>query len=93
MGKLTKKQSLAAQRAIEHLITLMGTQQAAADKIGVRAPVLHAWRRGRQLVPCARCPIIERITAGQIRCEDLRPDIEWGVVRGSIAKHDLDNGR
>lgn len=26
---------------------------------------------------------IERETAGQIRCEDLRPDVDWAVLRQS----------
>ncbi len=36
-------------------------------------------KRGR--VPAEHCPAIERATGGAVRCEDLRPDIEWGVLR------------
>lgn len=28
---------------------------------------------------------IERETAGKIRCEDLRPDVDWAVIRGTAA--------
>lgn len=32
-------------------------------------------------VPAERCPAIERATNGQVRCEDLRPDVDWAVLR------------
>lgn len=36
------------------------------------------------------CIQIERETGGEIRCEELRPDIDWGWIRGSshaLSKH------
>jgi DNA-binding transcriptional regulator YdaS (Cro superfamily) len=35
------------------------------------------WKKGR--VPAERCPDIEAITG--IRCEELRPDVDWSVLR------------
>lgn len=32
-------------------------------------------------VPAEWCPVIERVTRRKFRCEDLRPDVEWEVVR------------
>ncbi len=46
----------------------------------INAPSVHAvkgWRMTR--VPAEYCPRIERITG--VRCEEIRPDIEWGVLR------------
>jgi DNA-binding transcriptional regulator YdaS (Cro superfamily) len=38
------------------------------------------WKaRGR--VPAEHCPSIEAATG--IRCEDLRPDVNWSVLRGT----------
>jgi DNA-binding transcriptional regulator YdaS (Cro superfamily) len=34
-------------------------------------------------VPAAHCPSIERATKGAVRCEDLRPDVDWAVLRNS----------
>ena len=31
-------------------------------------------------------PAIERATNGAVRCEDLRPDVDWGVLRSTSAK-------
>jgi len=35
----------------------------------------------RGKVPADYCPTIERVTGGAVRCEDLRPDVEWSVLR------------
>lgn len=32
-------------------------------------------------VPAEWCPVIEEATKRKIRCEDLRPDIDWAVLR------------
>jgi DNA-binding transcriptional regulator YdaS (Cro superfamily) len=32
-------------------------------------------------VPAEWCPVIERVTRRKFRCEELRPDVEWEVVR------------
>lgn len=34
-------------------------------------------------VPAERCPVIERATNGAVTCEDLRPDVDWGYLRGT----------
>jgi len=50
-----------------------------ARALGVSVQVICNWRsRG---VPAERCPDIERATAGVVRCEDLRPDVAWAVLR------------
>lgn len=36
------------------------------------------WKR--EQVPAEACPDIEAVTG--IRCEDLRPDVNWSVLRG-----------
>ena len=54
-----------------------------ARALGVTPPTVHQWQTGRRPVPAERCPDIERATGGAVRCEDLRPDVDWGVVRQS----------
>ena len=39
-------------------------------------------KRGR--VPAEHCPAIERATGGKVRCEDLRPDVDWSVLRDGV---------
>lgn len=60
-------------------IALKGGVTHLANEIGVSAQVVSNWRtRG---VPAEQCPLIERVTDGVVRCEDLRPDVDWGVLR------------
>lgn len=57
-----------------------------AKEIGVRPPVAFRWVHNQSQVPAERCPEIERITKGAVTCEELRPDVNWGVLRGSGRK-------
>lgn len=32
------------------------------------------------------CIKIDKASKGEIRCEDLRPDVDWAYLRGSVKK-------
>lgn len=66
---------------------ILGTQSALAKAIGVAPQVVNNWRR-RGNVPAEYCPSIERATGGQVRCEELRPDVDWAVLRGTTLSPD-----
>lgn len=67
--------------ALERSIETLGGVSALATAIGVAGSLPSMWKaRGR--VPAEHCPAIERATAGAVRCEELRPDVDWGVLRG-----------
>ena len=57
-----------------------------AEAIGVAPALVSQWRTGRRQVPAERCPAIERATSGVVTCEDLRPDVDWGCLRGTEKK-------
>jgi DNA-binding transcriptional regulator YdaS (Cro superfamily) len=68
------------KHALERAIAKAGGLEQFAEKVG--APSEHAvkaWKINR--VPSDYCPKIERITG--VRCESLRPDVEWKVLRRS----------
>lgn len=50
---------------------------ALARALGVSAPFVSLLSSGVRSPPPDRCPAIERATAGQVRCETLRPDVCW----------------
>ncbi len=54
-----------------------------ANGLGVTPGAISQWISGLRSVPAERCPDIERLTHGAVRCEELRPDIPWGVLRAT----------
>ena len=71
--------------SLEKAFVSVGGQSRLAKSIGVAPQVVNNWAR-RGNVPAEYCPAIERATNGHVRCEDLRPDVDWAVLRG--ARHD-----
>jgi DNA-binding transcriptional regulator YdaS (Cro superfamily) len=43
---------------------------------------IEYWRKTNR-VPAEYCPQIEAATQGLVRCEELRPDVMWSVVRNT----------
>jgi DNA-binding transcriptional regulator YdaS (Cro superfamily) len=56
-----------------------------ARQINVPQASLSQWIHGVRRVPLERCIAIEKATKGAVRCEDLRPEIDWAVLRRSGA--------
>ena len=59
----------------------LGGTVAVARMAGVAPPSVTAWRK--RGIPAERCPDIERATGGTVRCEELRPDVDWNYLRTS----------
>lgn len=60
---------------------IVGSQAALAHLLGVSKGAVNQWKDPDRKVPAEHCPLIERATGGRVRCEQLRPDIEWSVLR------------
>lgn len=61
------------------------TRLAVAIGGGVTRQNVEHWLKSKR-VPSDHCPAIEAATNGMVRCEDLRPDVAWGVLRGNTAQ-------
>lgn len=61
----------------------MGSRAALAGALGVSRGMVYQWLRGLRPVAAEHCPTIERETRGKVRCEDLRPDVDWAYLRGT----------
>ncbi len=59
------------------------TQAALARALGVTPGAVSQWVSGETKLTAERCIQIERATLGQVRCEDLRPDVDWAYLRGT----------
>lgn len=75
---LTSRQAVQARAALDGAIKHMGGPVAMARALQLSGyQVVQQWREHR--VPAEHCPRIERLTG--TRCELLRPDVEWNVLR------------
>jgi DNA-binding transcriptional regulator YdaS (Cro superfamily) len=64
-------------------ISTAGGVSALAKELGATPQQVANWRvRG---VPVEYCPAIERATNGAVRCEELRPEVDWSYLRGTAA--------
>lgn len=73
-------------QAITQAASAVGGQAQLARLLGVTPPTVNQWISGTRQVPAERCPAIERATNGAVRCEELRPDVDWSVLRGVQAE-------
>jgi DNA-binding transcriptional regulator YdaS (Cro superfamily) len=71
---------------IDRAADIIGSQVALAAALRVTKAAVCQWKDEKRRVPLEHCPAIERLTGGAVRCEDLRPDVEWAVLRGQAAK-------
>src|SRR5689334_20484580 len=75
---------------LERAIRLADGMTALVKKLNERGKdikghaTVYQWKQSR--VPSDYCPDIEAITG--VKCEELRPDVNWSVLRGGpAAKH------
>lgn len=56
------------------------------EAVGAFSSDMSNWTQGKRPIPAERCPQIEAATGGLVRCEDLRPDVQWSVLRNTPAQ-------
>lgn len=72
---------------VEIAADILGSQAVLAAELNVKPSALSQWKLDKdsnghkRRVPAEFCPSIERLTGGKVKCEDMRPDIEWWVLR------------
>ncbi len=59
----------------------VGDRAAFAKALNVTYATIGNWKsRG---TPVDRCIDVEKLSRGAVTCEQLRPDIDWGYLRGT----------
>lgn len=66
----------------------LGSQAELAKALGITPSAVNQWVTGHKPIPAERCPAIERATNGAVKCEDLRPDVDWAYLRQSVCACD-----
>lgn len=74
--------------AVEAVISIAfgGVAARMAEQFGVSDQTVVWWRKGERdgrpvKFPAEHAPACERLTVGQVRCEELRPDVDWAYLR------------
>ena len=74
---------MTAEEALDQAAEIVGSMQTLGEKLGVTKGAVGQWKLPGRRVPAEHCPAIERLTSGAVRCEFLRPDVDWEVIRSS----------
>lgn len=78
--------SFMEQNVIRKVCKIVGGQAALARLLNVATPTVNQWVVGKRRIPAERCPTIERLVDRKVRCEEMRPDVDWAFLRGTSAE-------
>ena len=70
---------------ISKAVELLGGPVAAARALEVSPQAISFWVNGHRTPSAETCIAIERATGGEVKVEQLRPDIDWSVIRATRA--------
>ncbi|HHH0383830.1 TPA: transcriptional regulator [Yersinia enterocolitica] len=61
-----------------------GNATRLSRDLDVDQSLISLWANGVRPIPAERCLEIEKITEGEVTCEELRPDVDWAYLRGTL---------
>ncbi len=74
--------------ALAQAVEILGGATATSRKLGVTPQAVFFWLRGARTIPPEQCIALERETSGRIVVEDLRPDVDWAVIRAKPSREE-----
>ncbi|MGL5117563.1 MAG: helix-turn-helix domain-containing protein [Beijerinckiaceae bacterium] len=75
-----KDQTTPGKDALRRAADLLGGQAALAELLGCKdRRNVWPWFNTDRKFPAEHCPLVERATG--VTCEELRPDVQWDVLR------------
>lgn len=66
-------------------VKILGGVTATSRLLRVTPQAVHFWLKGARKITPERCIAIERESGGRVTVEDLRPDVDWAVIRAKPA--------
>jgi DNA-binding transcriptional regulator YdaS (Cro superfamily) len=78
---------------LERALTEVGSMQAMAELLGVTKGAVGQWKLPGRRIPAEHCPVIERATKGLVKCEEMRPDVDWAYLRTGERRSEALNRR
>jgi DNA-binding transcriptional regulator YdaS (Cro superfamily) len=89
---ITEQIQMTTDEALEKAVAAVGSMQSLAEALGVTKGAVSQWKLSGRRVPAEHCPSIERLTAGAVHCEELRPDVDWAFIRAGCTPSCHDGG-
>lgn len=74
---------------ISQAIQGAGGPAKVARQCGVSVQAVCFWRDGRRTLPAEHCITLEKMNAGQVRCEQMLPGVDWEYLRASAKAPEL----
>lgn len=65
---------------IKRTVELLGGAPKAAIALDLSPALVYFCLQGKRKFPQDKCPVAERLTHFEVRCEELRPDLRWERV-------------
>ena len=69
--------------AIAEAINGAGGPAKVARACHVSVQAVCFWRDGLRKLPADHCITLEKLNQGQVRCEAMRPDVDWAYLRSA----------
>lgn len=69
----------------EYLSRPGASQKQLADALDVSAGLVSQWIKGRRPISIEQCLAIEAATNRMVKCEELRPEMNWRYLREKAA--------
>lgn len=67
--------------AVSRACEILGGATSLARALGVSPQMVSQWLKGTRPVAAEHCPVIEKLTDGAVRCEELNDKVDWEYVR------------
>ena len=85
----TSNPQMTPAEALGKAVAHAGSMQKLAKHLGVTKGAVSQWKLAGRQIPLRHCPSIERLTAGDVQCEELRSDVDWSAIRTGVTKDDV----
>lgn len=70
-------------KAIEKTIDICGGQSATAKVCNVSQAAVNKWAKGGKM-DVKYIPAIIQATNGEVKPKDLRPDVDWEIIKNNL---------
>ena len=66
--------------AVKRAVKAAGGAAAVASLFEISTVSVYEWINNNR-IPAERCPALERAGKSVVRCEEMRPDVDWAYLR------------